>query len=152
MAEPGSGEGGDSGAAGRLLVLYDGDCGFCSASVAQIHRADRKRLFWFAPLQGETARPYLERHPELANLSTVVLVEDFGAGLPGEGRVFVRSDAVVEICRRLGGWRRWFVWGKWIPRRLRDGMYDLVARNRRKLIAKRGCEVPGESLRARLLP
>lgn len=47
-----------------------------------------------------------------------------------DGRVFLRSDAVIELGRAFGGFWRMAVIGKIIPRFLRDPLYKLVARNR----------------------
>ena len=69
----GVGSGGIPEARGRWpeapLLLYDGTCGFCAASVQWVLRHDRRGTLLFAPLQGETARPILERHPELLPLA-----------------------------------------------------------------------------------
>lgn len=67
----------------------------------------------------------------------------------GDGKMFTKSDAVVELGKALGG-----VFGllavllSCLPRCLRDRMYDLLARNRFKLAAS--CELPDEELRKRM--
>jgi predicted DCC family thiol-disulfide oxidoreductase YuxK len=57
------------------VLLYDGTCGFCATSVQWVLQRDRRKTLCFAALQGETARPILARHPELANVDSVVWVE-----------------------------------------------------------------------------
>ena len=132
------------------LLLYDGNCGFCASSVQWVLRRDRQGTLRFAALQGETARPILARHPELAGVDSVVWVVD--AGGAGE-RVQVRSTAAIAVAWYLGG-----LWGLLgtiavgIPRGLRDWGYDLVAKHRHTLISDPACLLPTPAERARFLP
>jgi predicted DCC family thiol-disulfide oxidoreductase YuxK len=90
---------------------------------------------------------------ELASLSTVVfLVVDETSPSNQAKHVYVRSDAIVELCRRLGGWRRVASWGRIIPRPLRDALYNFIARRRHKLLQKQACVIPSAELKARTLP
>ncbi|MEO7334454.1 MAG: DCC1-like thiol-disulfide oxidoreductase family protein [Gemmatimonadota bacterium] len=139
------------------LLLYDGTCGFCASSVQWVLRRDRRGTLRFAALQGETARPILARHPELANVDSVVWVE--GSPEAHEAQkalevVRVRSAAALAVGRYLGG--GWSVVARLaalIPRVLRDPLYDLIARHRHKL-TRNGpeCLVPSPNERVRFLP
>src|SRR5688500_17962912 len=75
------------------IVFYDGDCGMCTQSVDLILRADRRNVFWFAPLQGETARELLPPLPDDPGQWSMVLVDEAG--------VHRESDAALRICQRL---------------------------------------------------
>lgn len=139
------------------LLLYDGTCGFCASSVQWVLRRDRRGTLRFAALQGETARPILARHPELAGVDSVVWVE---GGLEGrearEAReiVLVRSEAAMAVGRYLGGgWSVVAQLAALVPRGVRDWAYDLIARHRHKL-TRNGpeCLVPTPEERARFLP
>ena len=129
------------------LLLYDGACGFCAASVQWVLRRDRRGTLSFAPLQGTTAAPILARHPELAAVDSVVWV---GEG----GEVLVRSAAALAVARYLeGGWAVVARLGALIPTGLRDRCYDLIARHRHRLLGRdAACLVPGPEERARFLP
>lgn len=136
-----------SAAAGPVL-LYDGACGFCGATVALVLRRDRKGTLRFAPLGGAFARDVAARHPARAGADSVVWVEPAAAGAPE--RVLARSAAALRIASYLGG-----VWtlalGAWlVPRPLRDAVYDLVARHRHRLSGA-ACFVPTPEVRARFL-
>jgi len=72
-----------------------------------------------------------------------------------EGRVLVRSAAVLHILRRLGGpWAALAAVGSLVPRPLRDALYDLIARVRLRLFARPDdwCPLVPKELRARFLP
>jgi len=132
------------------LLLYDGLCGFCDATVRFVLRRDPHGTMRFAPLQGPTAQAILERHPHLRGIDSLVLVE----AVSGVEAVSVRSEAARRVAAYLGGG-----WGviasalHRVPLPLRDAAYDLFARHRHRLFGRRdACEVPGPEVRARFLP
>ncbi len=131
----------------RPLLLYDGTCGFCATSVQWVLRHDRRGTLRFAALQGETARPILATHPELADVDSVVWV---GEG----GDVRVRSAAALAVARYLGG--GWSVAARLaalVPSGVSDWGYDLIAKHRHSL-TRNGpeCLVPTAEERKRFLP
>ncbi len=143
------GPSGPAAPAGPVL-LYDGDCGFCAESVQLVLRHDRSGTLRFARLQGDLGTAVRARHPELQGVDSMVWVEP----VPGrdQPRVLVRSDAALRIARYLGGWWRLAGAARLLPRRLRDGAYDLVARHRHRLLGDgRSCLVPGVEVRERFL-
>ena len=44
---------------GQPIIFFDGVCAMCNTFVEVVVRADRRGIFRFAPLQGETARQLL---------------------------------------------------------------------------------------------
>jgi predicted DCC family thiol-disulfide oxidoreductase YuxK len=106
------------------LVIYDGACEFCSHSAWFVFRHDRKQLFKFCPIQSAFGRRVYETlglNPEDPE-SLVVIVE---------GRIYTRSDAVLEIAITFGGVWRVAALLRRVPRGLRDWIYRFVARHRR---------------------
>lgn len=133
----------------RPVLLYDGLCGFCDGAVQWILGHDRRGTLQFAPLQGDFAQALVARHPELAEVDSLILVE---VGGEGRERVRVKSDAALAVAAAMGG-----VWPilrvLWvIPRPLRDALYDLFARNRFRWFGRRdACRVPTAEERGRFL-
>ena len=127
------------------VILFDGVCNLCNSSVQFVIARDAKGLFCFAPLQGNYAQQQLKNSGG-ANFdqSSVVLV----AG----GRIFNRSEAVLRIARQLP-WPWPLLYGFMVvPRVLRDGVYNLLARNRYRLFGKREqCMIPTPELKARFI-
>jgi predicted DCC family thiol-disulfide oxidoreductase YuxK len=132
------------------VLLYDGACGFCAASVQWILRHDRRGTLRFAALQGEYGAAVRSRHAELAGIDSMVWVDPATAQEPE--RISIRSAAALRMAQYLGGiWRLTLVGGA-LPRRLRDAAYDFVARHRHSLPGTRDtCLVPGPDVRARFL-
>ena len=123
----------------------------CDSSMRWLLEADREERLRFAPLQGETAREVLRRHPEATgDLSTVVYVRDFGS--PGEA-VFFRSDAAAAILRDLGGGYRLLALFRLLPRAVRDAAYEWIAAHRYRWFGKlEACRLPQKGAEKRFLP
>ncbi len=127
------------------IVLFDGVCNLCNDTVRFVMARDPRGRFAFAPLQSGAGRALVAKHGLPADrLDTVVLLQD--------GRAFERSDAALRIAAGLGG--AWPVLGalRLVPRRLRDTIYDWIARNRYRWFGRRAeCAVPTPDQRHRFL-
>jgi predicted DCC family thiol-disulfide oxidoreductase YuxK len=131
----------------RYLVLYDGTCGLCDRSVQWLLRHDRKGALRYAPLQGSTARQFVD---EREVYDTMMLVERDDDGAP---RLFNASRAFFEICRVLGGGWRAASWLRVLPVGLTDSAYHVVARNRYRWFGQvDACRIPSAEVRDRFLP
>jgi predicted DCC family thiol-disulfide oxidoreductase YuxK len=132
------------------VLLYDGLCGFCNATVQFVLPRDRTARLRFAPLQGEFAREVFARHPELAGVDSLILVETDDAG---HERVSVRSESVLRLAPYLGGlWPAAFVL-RIVPRAVRDWAYDRFASVRYRLFGRYdSCPLPTPEQRGRFLP
>lgn len=131
------------------LVLYDGHCPLCNGVVRFLLRVDRKAKLMFASLQGETALSLASLWQ--TNEETIVLVSCLGTG---HERVYTKSDAVLEIFRLLGGGWKAFTVLAVIPRRVRDRVYDWVARHRFRWFGSypsEACPRPAPEYRERFL-
>lgn len=127
------------------IVLYDGECLFCHASMRFIVDRDREGYFRFGAAQDERAQPLLQQYG-LTDItsSTIVLVE--------RDQVYLRSTAALRIARHLG-WP-WTLMAVFliVPRPVRDAVYDAVASVRHRLFGRTdACELPSEAIRQRLI-
>ena len=113
------------------VLFYDGTCGFCNGIVRFILDHERSHTLRYATLQGKSGAALIERHPYLSEIDSVIWVEP-DAGKRTE-QVFVRSDAALRVARYLGGFWRIGLLACVIPRRVRDAVYDFVARHRYRL-------------------
>jgi predicted DCC family thiol-disulfide oxidoreductase YuxK len=129
-----------------LVMFFDGECGFCQKSVRFVYEFDERGLIEFAPLQGHFATELgLLSYAEKGGGSLVVLREQ-------DGEVFTKSDALVELGKALGGvFYLLAMMLSGLPKRFRNGAYDLVARNRYRLAGKAvACGLPNENLMKRM--
>jgi predicted DCC family thiol-disulfide oxidoreductase YuxK len=128
----------------KSLLLFDGECNVCNATVLFVVDRDPNERFQFASLQSDLGRSKLREHGLPFDLNTVVLVEG--------GRAFVRSDAALRVARRL----RWpwplFFALMVVPRVMRDTLYSWFAGHRYAWFGKADqCRLPTPELRRRML-
>ncbi|MEI2696109.1 MAG: DCC1-like thiol-disulfide oxidoreductase family protein [Saprospiraceae bacterium] len=111
------------------IVFFDGNCGFCNRWVRLLLKWDQREQFIYCNLNlDDTLSKQLKIQEPLRQVDSIVLVQ--------EGKVFYRSDAVFKILIALGGWWTLFKIYRLIPRLLRDGVYELIAKHRYTLNAK----------------
>jgi len=127
------------------IVLFDGVCNFCNATVNFVIRNDKKGVFRFAALQSETGQKILEQYGlSKDQFNSFLLIE--------ESRVFDSSTAALKLARQLTlPWRLMRVF-LIVPRFIRDGIYNFIARNRYKWFGKKdSCMVPTEEIKSRFV-
>lgn len=115
--------------AGRLSV-YDGYCHLCSGWARFHHRHPIKPPFELIAMQSPRGRELLTVHGVDPDDPTTFLVLD-------RGQIFTQSDAAIQVMVASGGLWRLMSIARWVPRRLRDGLYGVVARNRYRWFGKR---------------
>lgn len=128
------------------IILFDGVCNLCNTAVNFIIDRDPAGRFRFVALQSETGRKLLAQNPPASAgpIDSIVLIQN--------EKSLIKSDAALEIARHLrGGWSLFVVF-RILPRFLRDGMYDWIARNRYRFFGKEdACRLPTRELKARFL-
>jgi predicted DCC family thiol-disulfide oxidoreductase YuxK len=127
------------------VLLFDGACNLCNATVAFVVPRDRGRRFKFLPIQSDLGRrAYRAAGLDPSQPGTLLLVTG--------GRRLMRSDAAIEVARHLGWPWKAAAWLRWVPRALRDRAYDFVARNRHRWFGRpEACIVPSPGVRDRFL-
>lgn len=127
------------------LIIFDGVCNLCEASVNFIIRHDRDGLFRFVPSQSELGRELQQRHDvNTAGLDTVVLIRD--------GQIYTESEAAVRIAAAFDGPWRLLSLARWIPRPVRNWVYRRIASNRYRWFGRKDvCLIPTPEQRRRFL-
>jgi len=114
----------------RPVILYDGICNLCNSSVRFILKHDSREKFLFSSLQSDASKKLLlHLNYKIRQFNTILLVEN--------GEIHEKSDAVLKIASGLR-----FPWNlaalfRILPKKLRDSMYDFVARNRYRWFGKK---------------
>ena len=127
------------------VVLFDGVCNLCNASVTFLIDHDRSGRLRFASLQSEAGTAIAARAGiDTGHLDTLVLVEG--------DRAHVRSSGALRLTRYMG-----FPWSSMlvllvIPAFIRDVVYRFVARNRYRWFGRaESCRMPSDDLARRFL-
>ena len=127
------------------IILFDGVCNLCNASVKFIIKHDPGKRFQFAAIQSEIAKEMLKgRNHSITNPESLILIENY--------QMHQRSTAVLKIARNLNGLFRVFYVFIIIPRPIRDFFYDLIARNRYHIFGKKDrCMIPEQDIENRFV-
>lgn len=133
----------------RPVILFDGVCNLCIASVRWVLRRDAHVRFDFASLQSAAASRILEAAGMEGGTDAlpdaIVLVDREG--------VHTGATAAVRIARRLRfPYSLLGALGTAAPTFIRDPVYVLVARNRYRWFGRRDrCALPAPEHAARFL-
>lgn len=126
------------------LVLYDGLCNFCDASVKFIWKHNKTGTIHFASLQSETGQELLKQYQIPPDIDSFIFIDN--------GKAYLESDAAFRVARHLD--KPWSLLriGRLFPRPVRNAGYQMIARNRYKWFGqKEACEIPPPEVRARFI-
>ena len=129
----------------EAVILFDGVCNLCSGFVQFVIPRDTEGKYRFASLQSDAGQALLAEHDLPADeLESVVLIEG--------GESYVKSAAVIRIAADLGGAYRLLSPFRYVPRPVRDWVYDFVADHRYQWFGKKDrCMMPSDDVQSRFL-
>jgi len=130
---------------GQPIILFDGVCNFCNNAVNFVIKRDPKSVFKFATLQSSVAQEILKSHNlDNAEMNSFVLIEN--------DKIYSKSTAALKVCRRLKGLWPLMYGFIIVPKLIRNGIYNWIAKNRYAWFGKKEvCMVPSPDVRARFL-
>lgn len=129
----------------KRIILFDGVCNFCDASVQFIIKRDPAAHFLFTSLQSEKGLELTKKYAIPEDVDSLVLIEN--------GKAFTKSSAALRIAKKMDGlWHLFFVFIL-VPRKIRDIFYDYFATNRYKWFGKKedACMLPSVEQRKRFI-
>ena len=119
------------------IILFDGVCNLCNNFVPFLIKYDKNNIFHFAAMQTKAGENIMQEYGVLNDRKSIILIK--------QGVVLYKSEAIIEIAKQISGWPSIFKYGFFCPKFLRDGIYDLIAKNRYYLFGKREtCSIPSE--------
>ena len=90
------------------IVLFDGICNLCNASVRFISKHDRNSSIAFASLQSETAKQLLlKMNIDFQKMDSIIFISN--------EKIFIKSDAAIEIAKLLNGFPHYLKYFQIIP-------------------------------------
>jgi predicted DCC family thiol-disulfide oxidoreductase YuxK len=137
-----------TGSTGGGIILFDGVCNLCENSVRFVIRHDPEGKFLFAPLQSDYARMLIKDWKRDFNALQAGDLDSFV--LLADGKISLRSDAWLSICRQLDGWPKLLGVFQIVPRFIRDAVYDFIGRHRYRWFGKKpSCMIPAPDIQQR---
>lgn len=130
----------------KNIILFDGVCNLCDASVQFIIKHDKKDVFRFVALQSDLGLEIIKYIGiDARNIDSIILYK------PGIA-YYYKSSAALEIAKELGGFFSLVTLFKIIPEIFRNKIYDYIAKNRYKWYGKKeSCMLPTAELKAKFL-
>ena len=127
------------------IILFDGVCNFCNNTINFLIRQDKKGVFHFAPLQSDIGQSLLRQQGlHQQQFDSFVLVTN--------SKAYLKSSAALQLVQYLPWYWQWARVFWVVPRPIRDGIYNWIARNRYKWFGKKdACMIPTPEVRSRFL-
>lgn len=126
----------------QLIVMYDGDCGFCSRTVQFVLKKGDPDIL-FTPLGSPLSNEIFEKEGITdPDLETFYFFH--------KGQLFQRSKAAFYLARHLNFPYNCLSIFRVLPFWLTDPFYNVVARNRKR-IAGESCLLPSPEERTRFI-
>ena len=121
----------------QTVILFDGICNLCNGTVDFLMKKDRKKQFRFVALQSESGKMLVQKFKIPPVTESVIAIK--------ENKVYLDSDAAIEIARLLPFPWKLAILIKIIPKKLRDYIYRIIAKNRYKWFGKtESCRILSE--------
>jgi len=128
------------------IILFDGVCNLCNGAIQFILKRDQQDVFKFAPLSSTIGKKLLaERNIDPQTIDSIILIEPNIA-------YYAKSDAILEISKSLSGYKTLATIAEFLPKGLRDAIYDFTARNRYSWFGKKTqCMIPTPETKSKFL-
>jgi len=127
------------------IILFDGVCNFCNFWVNFIIDRDKKDRFRLAALQSNPGQRLLSKFKlSKTDFDTFILID-------GE-TYFTKSTAALKIAGNLSGPLKIAGVLIFLPKIIRDFIYNIIAKNRYKFFGRKNvCRIPSREDRAKFL-
>ena len=130
----------------KKLILFDGVCNLCNASVLYIIKRDRNNVFMFAPLQSNIGQQIIQQFDlDVSKTDSILLYSESNG-------ISIKSTTALQISKHLGFPSNLMSIFFIIPPFIRNWVYDFIAKNRYKWYGKKEqCMIPTPELKAKFL-
>ncbi|WP_035677783.1 thiol-disulfide oxidoreductase DCC family protein [Flavobacterium limnosediminis] len=130
----------------KKIILFDGVCNLCDATVQMVIKKDKQDVFRFVALQSDLGRQ-ITKHigVDTSKTDSIILYE------PGHA-YHIKAEAAIEIAKSIGGLYAILGLFSVFPNWMKNSVYDFVARNRYKWYGKKeSCMIPTPEIKAKFL-
>ncbi|MGC1631526.1 MAG: DCC1-like thiol-disulfide oxidoreductase family protein [Gelidibacter sp.] len=130
----------------KQLILFDGVCNLCEASVQYVIKHDKDDVFRYTALQSEVGQQIIKKfNIDNAQMDSILLYA------PEKG-ISYKSTAALKIASKLGFPRNLMSVFLTVPAFLRNWVYDYIAKNRYQWYGKKDeCMIPTPELKSKFL-
>lgn len=127
----------------KSIVIFDGECNFCNATIQFILKHEKKSELLFCSLQSETGKE-IQDFFKLNDAASVLLIE--------KNNIYTKSTAALKITTYLRGGFPLLYFFIIVPLFIRNSIYNYIAKNRYKWFGKRDtCMTPNNQIKHRFI-
>jgi len=112
----------------KLVLLFDSGCKLCNSSIKFVTKGDPQQKIKQIALQSTQGQEILAVQPYLLDVNSIILIVN--------DKVFIESDAILQIAQHLSFPYKLLVAGIIVPKKRRDAIYRWIAKNRYKWFGK----------------
>ena len=129
----------------KKIIFFDGYCNLCNSQVNNILSIDKKQIFHYSPLSSKFSIKSLKGKIDKKNIGKSIVFLN-------NGRVYVKSKAVLMILSEIGGIYNLFSFFKIFPSFILDFFYNIIAKNRYTWFGKsENCFIPSKEISSRFI-
>ena len=123
----------------KTTILFDSKCNLCSKTVKRVMKLDKNKLFTFISNKSEYGKNIISKN-NLNSITTETIVL-----FTTENKFLIKSDAAISIAVKLNPLFLIFNTLFIVPKKIRDRVYDYVAKNRYKWFGENeSCDITNE--------
>ena len=106
----------------KMLLLFDSGCKLCNSSIKFVTKGDKKQQIKQIPLSSIEGAAIVATYPSLHDINSIIFIAN--------NKLFIESDAIIEIAKQLSFPYRLLAAGRLVPKKWRDNIYRWIAKNR----------------------
>ncbi len=131
----------------KHIVLFDGICNLCNASIKYIIKHDKNDVFRFSAIQSSTGQMLIKKYGiDTKKIDSIIYIP------PHNKNYYLQSDAALKIASKLRFPINLMSLFLIIPKFIRNWVYNFIAKNRYKWYGKKDrCLIPTPQLKAKFL-
>jgi predicted DCC family thiol-disulfide oxidoreductase YuxK len=127
----------------KYILFFDDACILCNKSIRFIHSLDKHKQIFFCPLQSDLGIEIQQKKQLKQLVSTVIYFR--------KSKLHVQSSAIFYCLSDIHWALKPVLLLLFIPPFIRNGIYNFIAKNRKKIFKNQLCEIPSESLRKQIV-
>ena len=117
----------------HLIVIYDGECGFCNSSIRFILKQNPSKKLRFVAFQSELGAQIRQAFEISEGMESIIAVNKNGYS--------TKSKAIFQILNHVNSNWKYLKFLRFVPSLISDFVYTLIANNRYR-IQKNECPIP----------
>lgn len=126
------------------IIIFDGKCGFCNRTTLFLAKKDINNVLVFMSNISKEGEELLKKNNiDFYAEDSILLLKD--------GIYYKKSKAFFHILREIPHYKFLSNIVKLIPHTISDSIYDIISRNRMKIVKNSQCPIPDENIRKKFI-